>query len=87
MDVNMGNSVTALRKEELLALVWGMGHGPLCRANNLNRPGDSVGKISQNITKISQKYHTFGMQRMAVSLVIWGTIVCCHGPSSGQSTE
>lgn len=77
--MNMGNSVTALRKEELLALVWGMGHGPLCRANSLNRPGDSVGKISQK--------RTFGMQRMVVSLVIWGTIVCSHGPSSGQSTE
>ena len=45
--MNGGNSVTALRKEELLTSVWGTGHGPLCSANNLNRPGDSVGKISQ----------------------------------------
>ena len=32
MDMNGGNSVTVLRKEELVALVWGMGHGTLCSA-------------------------------------------------------
>ena len=48
----------------------------LCSANNLNRPGDSEGKISQ-------KYMS-GMQHMVISLVIWGTIAGCHGPSSSQ---